>query len=310
MKKKVGTFKIWLLAVAAVVAFSVLPKVSSLATEDQELVVEENKQKTADAAGDEPAAGNKQETSDEVGSESAAGNEQESSGEVANLKAQGLEIPVSKVKVSETIKHRLAYTVSYNHDTRQPNWVAWVLTGEHASGKLPRGKFADDEDMPAPVGTLADYYNSGLDRGHMCPAGDNKWSQQAMDECFLMTNMCPQNHSLNAGVWNTIEQQCRNWAKQYGKVYIVCGPIFLNKEHRKLGKNKVVVPDAFFKVVLHTGKNPQAIGFICRNQSQKGRKKTEFVNSVDEVERITGYDFFPQLPDDVEKRVEAKAEMF
>ena len=90
--------------------------------------------------------------------------------------------------------------------------------------------------------------------------------------------MCPQNHSLNAGVWNTIEQQCRNWAKQYGKVYIVCGPIFLNKEHRKLGKNKVVVPDAFFKVVLHTGKNPQAIGFICRNQSQKGRKKTEFVN--------------------------------
>ncbi|EKC77531.1 DNA/RNA non-specific endonuclease, partial [human gut metagenome] len=237
-------------------------------------------------------------------------NKQETAGEGANLEAQGLEIPVSKVKVSETIKHRLAYTVSYNHDTRQPNWVAWALTGEHASGKLPRGKFADDEEMPAPVGTLADYYNSGFDRGHMCPAGDNKWSQQAMDECFLMTNMCPQNHSLNAGVWNTIEQQCRNWAKQYGKVYIVCGPIFLNKQHRKLGKNKVVVPDAFFKVVLHTGKNPQAVGFICRNQSQKGRKKTEFVNSVDEVERITGYDFFPQLPDDVEKRVEAKAEMF
>lgn len=97
MKKKVGTFKIWLLAIAAVVAFSVLPKVSSLATEDQALVVKENKQETA--------------------------------GEGANLEAQGLEIPVSKVKVSETIKHRLAYTVSYNHDTRQPNWVAWALTG-------------------------------------------------------------------------------------------------------------------------------------------------------------------------------------
>lgn len=183
MKKKVGTFKIWLLAIAAVVAFSVLPKVSSLATEDQALVVKENKQETVDAAGDESSAGKKQETA----------------GERANLEAQGLEIPVSKVKVSETIKHRLAYTVSYNHDTRQPNWVAWALTGEHASGKLPRGKFTDDEEMPAPVGTLADYYNSGLDRGHMCPAGDNKWSQQAMDECFLMTNMCPQNHSLNAG---------------------------------------------------------------------------------------------------------------
>ena len=144
MKKKVGTFKIWLLAVAAVVAFSVLPKVSSLATEDQTLVVEENKQETSAAVGDESSAENKQETS----------------GEGANLETQGLEIPVAKVKVSETIKHRLAYTVSYNHDTRQPNWVAWVLTGEHASGKLPRGKFADDEDMPAPVGTLADYYNT------------------------------------------------------------------------------------------------------------------------------------------------------
>lgn len=113
MKKKVGTFKIWLLAIAAVVAFSVLPKVSSLATEDQALVVKENKQEAADAAGDESSAENKQETA----------------GEGANLEAQGLEIPVSKVKVSETIKHRLAYTVSYNHDTRQPNWVAWALTG-------------------------------------------------------------------------------------------------------------------------------------------------------------------------------------
>ena len=113
MKKKVGTFKIWLLAIAAVVAFSVLPKVSSLATEDRALVVKENKQEAADAAGDEPSAENKQETA----------------GEDANLEAQGLEIPVSKLKVSETIKHRLAYTVSYNHDTRQPNWVAWALTG-------------------------------------------------------------------------------------------------------------------------------------------------------------------------------------
>ena len=103
MKKKVGTFKIWLLAIAAVVAFSVLPKVSSLATEDQALVVKENKQEAADAAGDEPSAENKQETA----------------GEDANLEAQGLEIPASKLKVSETIKHRLAYTVSYNHDTRQ-----------------------------------------------------------------------------------------------------------------------------------------------------------------------------------------------
>ena len=223
--------------------------------------------------------------------------------------APGMEIPVSKKKVSQTIRKRFAYTVSYNHDTRQPNWVAWSLTRAHASGKLKRGDFEDDMDMPSPKGTKADYYNSGYDRGHLCPAGDNKWNQKAMDECFLMTNMCPQTHALNAGIWNSIEQQCRTWAKKYGKVYIVCGPIFLNKQHRKLGKNKVVVPDAFFKVILRTGKNPQAIGFICRNQGATGLQKKDFVNSVDEVERITGYDFFSKLPDNIEKKIEAKADI-
>ena len=139
--------------------------------------------------------------------------------------APGMEIPVSKKKVSQTIRKRFAYTVSYNHDTRQPNWVAWTLTRAHASGKLKRGDFEDDMDMPSPKGTKADYYNSGYDRGHLCPAGDNKWNQKAMDECFLMTNMCPQTHALNAGIWNSIEQQCRTWAMKYGKVSMVCGPI-------------------------------------------------------------------------------------
>lgn len=224
----------------------------------------------------------------------------------ANKNMDGLEIPVGNKQLSQTIRHRMAYTVSYNHDTRQPNWVAWVLTKEHASGKVQRVDFEDDMDMPSPKGYKADYYNSGFDRGHLCPAGDNKWSEKAMQECFLMTNMCPQNHSLNAGAWNTIEQQCRSWAKKYGKVYIVCGPIFLNKQHRKLGKNKVVVPDAFFKVVLCMQGKPKAIGFICRNQTQKGKKKTDFVNTVDEVERITGYDFFSKLPKNIENVIESK----
>ena len=130
-----------------------------------------------------------------------------------------------------------------------------------------------------------------------------------MEDCFLITNMCPQDNGLNRGMWNSIEQQCRSWAVKYGKVYVVCGPIYLNQQHRKIGKNKVVVPEAFFKVVLRMGDYPQAIGFICRNQSQKGRKKTDFVNSIDEVERITGYDFFSKLPDNIENKVEAKADM-
>ena len=229
--------------------------------------------------------------------------------DAGNLDGADMPIYKGKDKLSQTIKKRYSYIVSYNHETKEPNWVSWVLTAAHASGKEPRHDFMDDEDMPAPKGYLSDYYNSGFDRGHMCPAGDNKWSEKAMEDCFLITNMCPQDNNLNRGVWNSIEQQCRTWAKKYGKVYIVCGPIFLNKQHRKLGKNKVYVPEAFFKVVLCAGKTPKAIGFICRNTTQKGKKKTDFVNTVDEVERITGYDFFSQLPDQVENRIEAEADI-
>ena len=223
----------------------------------------------------------------------------------------GLEIPVykGKEKLSQTVKKRFSYVVSYNHDTKEPNWVAWTLTADHASGDVPRLDFMDDDDMPDPKGYLSDYYNSGYDRGHMCPAGDNKWDRKSMEDCFLITNMCPQVNNLNRGIWNSIEQQCRAWAKKYGKIYIVCGPIFLNQQHRKLGKNKVVVPEAFFKVILCLGDSPKAIGFVCRNVSQKGKKKTDFVNSVDEVERITGYDFFSKLPDGVEDKVEAEADI-
>lgn len=220
-----------------------------------------------------------------------------------------LEIPIGNSKLSATVKKRTSYTLSYNHDTKEPNWVAWVLTADRAKGKVKRMSFEDDEDMPDPKGYLADYYNSGFDRGHMCPAADNKWSEDAMRDCFLITNICPQNPSLNSGVWNTIEKQCRDWAQKYGRIYIVCGPIFLNQQHRKIGSNKVVVPEAFFKVVLCMEGTPKAIGFVCRNQSQKGRKKNEFVNTIDQVERITGYDFFSKLPDDVENVVESKCDI-
>ena len=222
----------------------------------------------------------------------------------------GVEIPVyTKGNLSETIKRRYSYTVSYNHQMKNPNWVAWSITADHASGKVQRTDFWDDDDMPDPKGYLSDYYNSGYDRGHMCPAGDNKWSEKAMEDCFRITNMCPQDGGLNRGMWNSIEQQCRAWAKKYGKVYVVCGPIYLNQQHRKIGKNKVVVPEAFFKVVLCMEGTPKAIGFICRNLSQKGKKKTDFINTIDDVERITGYDFFSKLPDNIENKVEAHADI-
>lgn len=222
----------------------------------------------------------------------------------------GVEIPAPLTDRKEQILRRTAYTASYNSDTRLPNWVAWQLTAEHTSGPHKRGgiDFAEDEDVPEPRATDWDYYRSGYDRGHLCPSADNKWSEAAQRESFLFTNICPQNHSLNAGDWNEMEQQCRRWAKELGSIYIVSGPILYKSKHKTIGKNKVVVPEAFFKVVLCTEGEPKAIGFIYKNQPGN-RPKGDYVNSVDEVERITGIDFFPALPDDVESRVEASADI-
>lgn len=210
----------------------------------------------------------------------------------------------------EQILKHTGYVASYNKTTLLPNWVAWHLTAERTEGSAKRSgvDFAEDTEVPEPRATDWDYYNSGYDRGHMCPAADNKWSKKAMEESFLFTNMCPQNGNLNRGDWNEMEMACRKWAKKYGDLYIVCGPILYKGKHKTIGKNKVVVPEAFFKVVLRTGDDPQAIGFIYKNTSGN-RPKDSYVNTVDEVERITGIDFFPSLPDNVEKNVEATADI-
>ena len=135
---------------------------------------------------------------------------------------QGLEIPIGKANVPSLLLYREGYTTSYNANTRTPNWVAWHLTAAHTNGPAKRKgiTFQADEDVPEPRVDTYDYMRSGYDRGHMCPAADNHWSQRAMEQSFLMTNVCPQNPALNSGLWNSIENQCRTWAEEYGDVYI------------------------------------------------------------------------------------------
>ena len=218
----------------------------------------------------------------------------------------GLEVPRKLTDRPEQILKRVAYTSSYNSDLRIPNWVAWQLTGAHTEGKNKRAgvKFQEDTDVPLPRAVDFDYVRSGYDRGHLCPSADNRWDTTAQEQSFLLTNVCPQDHNLNVGDWHELENLCRKWAKTYGSIYIVAGPVLLKGKHKTIGKNKVTVPEAFFKVVLCMEGEPKAIGFIYRNESGN-RPKSYYVNTIDDVERITGIDFFPALPDNVEKAVEA-----
>jgi endonuclease G len=161
---------------------------------------------------------------------------------------------------------------------------------------------------PAVLGASAttdDYKNSGWDRGHMAPAADMKWSKQAMDESFYLSNICPQNHNLNSGDWKALEERVRDWASENGQIYVVCGPI-VSKQPKTIGYNQVAVPDAFFKVLLRNENgNWSAIAFLFANQS--GHKKlSTYAMSVEEIQILTAIDFFPALPDDIEAKIEGQ----
>ena len=210
---------------------------------------------------------------------------------------------------STKLLQKEGFFVSYNTTTLCPNYVAWELTSSESKGKIAERTnwFEEDNTLSEDVQVkYSDYSNSRYDRGHMCPSGDNKYSQKAMEDCFLMTNICPQAKNLNKGAWNDLEMQCRYWAKKYGSVYIACGPIFDSDHPKKIGKRrKISVPDRFFKVVMTYGKEPKAIGFIFPNDDVYDSWKN-YVESVDEIEQITGFDFFYQLNDLLEERIESK----
>ena len=224
----------------------------------------------------------------------------------------GLELPAPLKDRPEKLLKRRTYTVSYNRELKVPNWVAWELNRERLVERESRtDKFLPDPDLPeSEAVTTDDYKRSGWDRGHMCPAADNRWHWRAMQESFYMTNICPQHHNLNRGDWKELEDDCREWAEKEGRIYIACGPIFYKGKHRTIGhEHKVAVPDAFFKVILCAdSRPPRAIGFIYKNTAGN-HPLDHYVNSVDQVERITGIDFFPALPDDIEKKVEASYDL-
>lgn len=222
-------------------------------------------------------------------------------------KIDKLEIPIMQDSGSSgRIVVHSGYALSYNSERLLPDWVAYELTSLETEGDNPRAEhFQKDPFLSGLQADNDDYRNSGWDKGHMAPAADMKWDETAMKESFYLSNVCPQNHKLNSGTWKKLEEQCRKYAQRFGSVYIVCGPVIKNNKYGTIGDNGVMVPDGFYKVLLAVcyGKYI-GIGFLFDNE--KGNKNLmKHAVSIDEVERITGIDFFPSLPDDEEQRVEA-----
>lgn len=213
-----------------------------------------------------------------------------------------VEIPAS---IPQQTKEYIGFTISFNKETHTPNYVAWELLGDETTGQKGRSdKFWTDPDLDGCPDTR-DYTRSGYDRGHMCPSADQKWSAEAMEDCFVMANICPQQHTLNNGAWKTLENKARQWAQRDSAIMIIAGPIYNPADTIRIGRMGVRVPGAFFKVLLAPyADNPRGIAFVYPNMTSPGNMQ-DYAMSIDQLEKITGYDFFPSLSDSIEKKVEA-----
>ena len=217
-----------------------------------------------------------------------------------------LELPAERQ--GDRIMTYQGYVSSYNPETLIPDWVAYELTDEETRGEATRENkdFSMDMNYRGKQAMREDYWGSGWTRGHMAPAADFMWDDSAMSETFYFMNICPQREELNNKDWQYLEKQVRAWARQYGKVWVVSGPIVGDNIYGTIGKDHVVVPDAFYKVVMvHDGKRYQAIAFVMGNDAERYWLQ-DCALTVDELEQRTGIDFYPALPDDIEADTESR----
>ncbi|MEW7288967.1 DNA/RNA non-specific endonuclease [Aquimarina sp. 2304DJ70-9] len=211
-------------------------------------------------------------------------------------------LPTSTTGTIVTHNH---YSLSYSEKHEQAEWVAYHLKKEHlSSNDFKRPYFEVDKKVRTSSADWRNYKKSGYDRGHLCPAGDRRFNYGAFEETFLTSNITPQNHEFNSGIWNELEQKVRYWAKSYDGLYVVTGGV-LSDNLKTIGYEAVSVPKYFYKVLLSKStKKPKMIAFLMEGKNSNTPLK-QYVVSVDRIEELTGIDFFPKLEDAVEAKLEA-----
>jgi endonuclease G len=220
-----------------------------------------------------------------------------------SLRLFKIELP--EVKPGEEIIHHLGYSYLYNEKHEQAYWVAYELTAAETEKAVERSNdFFPDKAVKTGTADNPDYSGSGYDRGHLAPAADMSWSEQAMNESFLFGNISPQLPAFNRGIWKKLEELVRTWAVQNNAIYVVTGPI-LEDSLKTIGPNKVSVPKYYYKVILdYEGDDKKAIGFVLPNLSSIEPLKS-YAMTVDSVEKLTGINFFSALPKKDQKTIES-----
>lgn len=204
---------------------------------------------------------------------------------------------------NQIIKHPY-YTLSYNEKHEQAEWVAYELKKSYVKNNdFKRPFFIEDPKVKTQSADWRNYRNSGYDKGHLCPAGDMEFDRNAYTDTFYTSNISPQLHDFNAGIWNRLEQKTRYWATKYDGVYVVTGGI-LTPSLQTIGQEKVSIPKYFYKVLLNQSNGQyRMIAFLVPNK-KSNQPLYDFIVSVDQLEKMTGIDFFPKLEDKIEHRLE------
>lgn len=181
---------------------------------------------------------------------------------------------------------REAYALDFDTGAKIPTWVSYVLTQKHAVGCFPRvSSFRIDTDVPQGTSaTQKDYAKSGYDIGHMANSADLRWSAQTEIDSEVFSNAAPQTPNLNRGEWKALEDQVRAWAlSRKTSILIYVGPIYSKTAPSVMNGTSVVIPTAFYKVLVDTKTN-EVLSFIYPNNEQVSGALEDFVTSFQEVQ--------------------------
>lgn len=235
----------------------------------------------------------------------------------ADLYANGL--PAREI--GEEVVHHSAMSLVYSEEHEQAKWVAHVITPDIITGDVNRSNdFRPDPKVLTGTTVEEDYFlkylqddstymydGYGFDRGHLAPSADFRWSEKALSESYFYSNMSPQRPAFNRGRWAELESMLRAYVYQHKttQLYVVSGPVLkpdLPKSERSI--NKVSIPEQYFKVVLDLDQQ-KTVGFLMPNKECSYPIESYLV-SVNEIEDLTGLDFFPALDDFIEDKLEAQ----
>jgi endonuclease G len=197
----------------------------------------------------------------------------------------------------------VGYALLHDDKFLVPRWVAYRLTGPHTLGCIdrPDNFHADDKLPDGKRAEPSDYAKSGFDQGHQAPAQDFAWNMERMRDSFSMANMAPQLPGLNRQGWERLEETVRVWATDRKELIVYVGPILLNTK-RTIGDNHVIVPSAFWKVIVDPA-NGDALAFIMPQHAIAKGTLTPWQVSIEQVETSAGITL--PLPPNVNRTVEA-----